>query len=402
VATLKRFIDDCHAAGLLVCAHTLPTFVPNAARVATERGRDLRRGPNGEPVVVTGGIGYHLDLWNGGVARQCEQIAAIYREAGFDYIYADGLEEVPEPYWCSTAVAVQEVHAALVGVDRPPLWIEASAHVMNALWPYVAINGQTDWYLQKAPFRAEANRNVAYMLQDAENPTPRQLGWAPICHPNFAETTPDEVEYLLARSMAWDVPIVFVMWSYSLNAWSHRDASLHLIYLYEKLRLQGHFPAALRLAARKVDQDYMLFPDGERYHWLDCEALPMTSAVQLAEKHNGVAVSAALRGYVSRSPHDGAWHATLWAQPVTADGKTIRSSQLTAQENPQPVHLDGVRVRLPKVASANVSVSDIWSAKVTTVDAAGDTLVPLASRIYLKLPATLDAKALLRGATVER
>jgi len=396
-ATLKAWIAEAHGAGLLVGAHTLPTFAPPNASIAAASSSAVRRDDSGRPWAVPGGLGYQLDLWRGGFGAQARQIARAVSEAGFDYVYADGLEELPEPLWCSTAVAVRELYEALRSAGRAPRWIEGSSHVSGALWPLIAIHGQIDYYLHQATFRSEVDRNVAHMLKDPGNPSPRQLGWAPLCHPRFPETTPDELEYALGRSLAYDVPIVLVMWGGSVESWTHRDANLHMIYLYEKLRLEQYFPAEVRAELRRPGRDQVLFPDGARYRLLRCRSAPegpRVASVEIGEKRAGPGqpdgaprpVSVALRALASEKAEDGAWFVSLWAEPRGADGRPLLSQRFGADGKPAaPVALDGLCVVLPGVRPEQVKVCDIRGRAIEVSAGREGVSIPLTTRVYVRL-----------------
>jgi hypothetical protein len=402
--TLKDWIREAHDAGLLVGAHMLHTVGVTRGPVGPGDATPVRRDAAGQPIRAAEGPGYQLDLWNGGVAWQSRQIAAVFSEAGFDYLYADALEDVPESYWCSTAVAVAELYEALKAAGAPPRWMEGSAHNMNGLWPYIAVHGQTDWYLHKASFREEVNRNVRDMTFDARNPAPRQMGWAPICHTIYPETTPDELEYLLSRSLAWDVPVVYIMWGHTVNAWTHRDANLHLMYLYEKLRIEQYFSAELRRAARQADRDFMLFPDDGGHRLIECAPLSTEAAAEVPHEAAGGArtLRVALRAFASRGVHAGQRYVSAWAQPLGPDGKPVMATALAGAGPPRRVEFDGLRLQLAGLRADGVRVCDIWGREIAPRDDDAGLVLPFSTRVYLKLPATCEPAVLFRSARLVR
>lgn len=310
--------------------------------------------------------GYQWSLADGGVKLQCDEVAAAVAQAGFDYVYADALEEVPEPHWYTAGRAVAVLLESLAAAQAAPLYLESSAHRIGWLWPLVAVHGQIDYYLFQSTFKQEVDRNLEHLLIDATDGALRQFGWAPLNHPFLPHATPDDLEYLLAKSVAYDAPVVVVLFVWSLPNWTHRDANWRLMKTYEELRLSGAFPYAARVAARQPGKDFMHFADDAGNNYL--------TPVSLLNIANN---SPLARGFISDDALRGDWFASLWP----ADDQVLT-------------------MRLPGVAPENLIVREYDGALIEPLVDGSDLLVPLGTRIYVQMVNVADPWSMFQNAAL--
>jgi hypothetical protein len=195
------------------------------------------------------------------------------------------------------------------------------------------------------------DRNIQHMLVDPTDGALRQLGWAPLNHPFLPHATPDDLEYLLAKSAAYDVPVMVVLFIYSLPNWANSAANWHLMKTYDELRLSGGLSFVSRLSAREPGKDFMKFTDEVGNHFL-------TAVSQLAIAAN----SPLVRGFITDDALRGDRFVTLW-----------------------PVGNEGFTLRLPGVAPDALTARDYLGDRLDTTPSGGDLLVPLGSRIYIQL-----------------
>ena len=181
---------------------------------------------------------YQWGIASGGVEQWCTDLAARLDAADIRVVYMDGAGWTQEPHWYSLAYLSNTLYQAM---PSPPLWFECSDIITNLCWPLVAISGQIDYYVPENQFKSEVDRNINQMLA-ISGFTLRQLGWPPLGEGASFQSTPDELEYVLAKSLAYDVPVVFHVWMSALHTWPHRSANFYLMSQYEQLRLSNHFP----------------------------------------------------------------------------------------------------------------------------------------------------------------
>ncbi len=320
----------------------------------------------GRLVVTTRYPYFEWDIASGGLEQWCRDIAAAVDAAGFDYVYVDHLEDVEGPDWYTYGLTPWLMHSALVSKPR---WMEASINTGMFSMPLIGVSGQTD-YIWSNGFRSEVNRNLGVTTSNWYRFDTLQLGWAQPSNSVSEHTTPDEFEYLLAKSIAYDMPVVLQVWLDRLIAWPNRDANLALMNRYEQVRLAGTVSTAQRLAAQRLDQNFLLFRDAAGAPQLEAATrLPIASH------------SSDVRGFISTRAIGGVRYATLWP---------------TQRSGAYELLLDGVD-------AGDIAVENTTAQPIPLTDLGNGLLrVPLLERIYIRLlnvpdPARVFSNATLRA-----
>jgi hypothetical protein len=186
-------------------------------------------------------------------------IARVYNTCGFDMIYQDGSEGMP-----GGGYGMARMREAIFKRLRGDVLVEASAwghyewafHSRFGAWDY------PNWGLKRfvdAHCRANEDFRTAALL-------PGQLGWWVIFGPDrdHPAETPDEFEYLCCKSLAYDTPTSFEGVSVGVPANARQNEYLAMLGRYEKLRLSGRCPKALREKLKTNRGDFHLVegPDG--------------------------------------------------------------------------------------------------------------------------------------------
>lgn len=312
------------------------------------------------------GLFYIWDIGSGGVAQWCSDIARHYDAAGFQFFYTDDVH-VLEPFWYTQGLINYEL---LKAMTVRPLIGEGVANTGAFSWPLVSVTGQIDYRLHLNRFKDEVDRNLREieMWKGITGYIPKQIGWSQLTPPGSPDTTPDELEYLLAKSVAYDMPVVYQMWMSRVSSWPHKEANLTLMARYEQLRLSGYLPVHARLAAQKMGKDFMLFTDdGGTHHLVPVSIMSIGGGSRL------------VRGFVSDSPVGGSRYATLWP---------------TAGVMPVILIMDGL-------TPGDVVVRDYNGNPVpVSVVAPGQIAIQFTSRIYLRLANVADPLRAFDHATV--
>jgi hypothetical protein len=306
----------------------------------------------GHLVVTYDGYFYVWDIASGGLSQWCADIAREYDAAGFQFFYADDAQDVEEPHWYTVGLTVHELQKAMT---VPPEMGEGSISTATFAWPLLTATGTIDYKIDRNRFKDEVDRNVRDIEKwsDVTGYIPKQLGWAQLAVPRLPATTPDDLEYILAKSAAYDMPVVYQMWMSMMDSWPHKDANLTLMARYEQLRLSGYLPVHQRLVAQKLGKDFMLFTDdGGTHHLVPVSVMSIGGG------------SALVRGFVTDGPVSGYRHATLWP--------TVNAMSLI-------LIMDGL---IP----ADVVVTDYnGNAIPASAVAPGQIAIEFSSRIYIKL-----------------
>lgn len=309
--------------------------------------------------------GYELDL-AGGVQQYSADIATKLDAAGFDYIYLDGLEYRDCPEWYSLNAQKYAIYDAMT---NKPAWVEASGNAGSHSWPMLGMDGQIDYtYIEVDGLKSEVNRDLERKLSSGQRAlteyTQLQLGWVELSNPSTRHTTIDEIEYALAKSVAYDMPVTIQVWLSSLESWPNRDANLWLLNQYEQLRLSGYFTQAEKDAAKAVDKDFMLFrrPNGA---W----------SLERAWLLN---ISRQVRGYITRSAMDGVRYATVW-----------------------PLEDEVLAVTLVAPAVGSFTVEDYAGNPVPVVNLGGGLYkFMLGTRVYVRMVNVPDAESIFDQAVI--
>ncbi len=298
-------------------------------------------------VAIDENFWYEWDLASGGIAQQCTDTAQGINQVGFDFVYADNLEDSEDPEWYLVGLLPYELYARL---NPKPAWMEGSGYGAFS-WTMLAVSGQID-YNCAANFRSEVDRNVTWMLNPAFDFDVRQLGWArPSCSP-VNHISADEFEYLLAKSIAHDAAVTLQLWPQWIDFWPNRDANLFLMNTYEVLRVGNYFPSAVREAAKAPGVDFMLFttPAGNSH-------LAQTTRVPIAGDAYQV------RGFISNNALDGERYLTIWPTDST---------------QPQTLYVFGI-------TPADLEVRDYGGTLMSVTPGNGYVAVPVTTREYIRL-----------------
>ena len=194
------------------------------------------------------------------VEKVADAIARVYNTCGMDQIYMDGAEAMRG--WYGIA---RMRHAIFTRLERPAL-VEASCWDHHS-WPFHSRVGAWDhpkWGLKRFAddhLRAVEQYRRSYLLEG-------QLGWWVILGPNrdWDMEMPDEIEYLCAKALAYDVPLSFQ----SVTATgtppnARQEEYFTTIGRYEQLRLANYFAEPLKEKLREERQEFRLnqADDGE-------------------------------------------------------------------------------------------------------------------------------------------
>ena len=277
--------------------------------------QDHLAGESVQHLAVASSSSYQWSIVNSGVKDWCHTLAQRLFRAGMDYAYLDCVTGTQLPLWYSVPYQMITLHEQF-GLYKPLLWVESGDTLDGFCYPLVAISGQMDYWGHahgdpNHSFKEEVDTNIAVTFAQVPGYCPRQLGWAPLNYSFIKsdfQATPDDLEYILAKSVAHDVPTVFQIWTSHMDEWPNRDANLYLISRYEQLRLDGYFPVLVRIAAQKPGQDFMLFDtDPGNSH------LVQTSLLNIADSSEDV------RGFITDKALGGDRYVTLWPTAAEAD-----------------------------------------------------------------------------------
>ncbi|NQT11779.1 MAG: LamG domain-containing protein, partial [Planctomycetes bacterium] len=195
------------------------------------------------------------------VDEVAERIAGVYNACELDQIYMDGAEAMRG--WYGIARMRQAIFTRL---ERPAL-VEASCWDHHS-WVFHSRVGAWDhpkWGLKRFAddhLRAVEQYRRACLLE-------AQLGWWVILGPgrDWRMEMPDEIEYLSAKALAYDVPLSFQsVAATGRPANARQDELLTTIGRYERLRLANYFGETAKERLREERQEFRL-AQADDGHW---------------------------------------------------------------------------------------------------------------------------------------
>ncbi|MCS7305425.1 MAG: hypothetical protein NZ602_10015 [Thermoguttaceae bacterium] len=188
------------------------------------------------------------------VEEIAEAVGRVFNTCGFDMIYMDGAEGMPGDWY-----GISRMREAIYKRIQRPVLVEASCWDYHS-WAFHSRLGAWDhpnWGLK--PFvDLHCRSNLEYRKNTL---LPVQLGWWAILGPSQDHDAelPDEFEYLCAKALAFDMPMSFQGISPGQKPWCARQEEyLQMLGRYERLRLSGQVPPAIRDRLKQEGQDFHL------------------------------------------------------------------------------------------------------------------------------------------------
>jgi hypothetical protein len=226
--------------------------------------------------------GYIIDQETDLMAEVADRIAGIFNTCGFDMVYFDGGEDVDRRRFRYYASNFQE--QAMRRFAKRPI-VHMGTIMTHRLWHSFARSSTVDTYLNtirgqiiggKPPaewptVKQHINRSVRYMLEVRKSMMPGELGWFGIWprQENTDGLQLDEIEYLMAKSLGYDVPVSLQTSFASMGAHPLTPEILNIVRMYETLRLGEGCPEQVRERLREQDRDVIMVNRAEGRSFVD-------------------------------------------------------------------------------------------------------------------------------------
>jgi len=237
-------------------------------------------GTTGRHYGVDGCInGYIVDQETDLLREATGRLARIFNTCGFDMVYFDGGEDVDRRRFHHYVSKFQAV--AMQQFAKRPI-VHMGTIMTHELWHSFTRSGTVDTYPNTIRGRLIAGgtwdtlptvrdhieKSVAYLLKCREDRVPGELGWFGIWprSKDFNGLGLDEIEYLMARSLAYDAPISLQTSFRRLDAHPLTPGILEIVRAYETLRMAGGMDAAVLRPLREKGRDVVLLrrtPDAD-------------------------------------------------------------------------------------------------------------------------------------------
>ncbi len=192
------------------------------------------------------------------VDELANSIATVYNSCGFDALYLDGAEGMGD--WHAVAVMKRAIFTRL---KRRAL-VESSDSDAES-WSFLSRVGALDHPF----FGLKRFVDMHFAQLSSEQNTlllPEQAGWWSISGPayDYDAERPDEMEYLAAKCLGWDVPMSLENVTLGARPANARQSELlAMLGRYERLRLAGYFSNAVREKLRVPGDEFHLEQDAQ-------------------------------------------------------------------------------------------------------------------------------------------
>lgn len=214
----------------------------------------------GAHVALLADHAYRVFLTNADLSQQvATNIAQLFNETGVRQISFDGIEGNQSTGMGNygEALFTSTWYATLSDDLRRHLIVDAS-RTNHYFWHiYTRMNWGEPWYAGFRESQTEYRlKNQPYFRR---NLMPGMLGWFRMTD----ETTIEDVEWMLARSAAFDAGYAFVTGYPELEGNGFTDRILNAIGLWERARMAGAFTIEQKHRMEDVESEFHLEPDGD-------------------------------------------------------------------------------------------------------------------------------------------
>lgn len=199
--------------------------------------------------------GYKVFLTEAALGKEmAENIADLYNETGLRQISFDGLEGNRSTGMGNYGeILFTKAWYDKINDDIKSHYIADASRTSHYFWHmYTRMNWGEPWYAGFRESQTEYRlKNQAYFKR---NLMPGMLGWFRMT----SETSMEDIEWMLARSAAFDAGYAFVVDYKSLDENKHTDQIMNLIGEWEKARISGSFTEEQKLLMQDVNNEFHL------------------------------------------------------------------------------------------------------------------------------------------------
>ena len=197
---------------------------------------------------------------NTGIQREiAERLGRIYAEAGFRFVYFDGAEDVPMPYWYNVSRSQSVVYDALQPV---PLFAEGALK-SHFGWHILSRGNAFDIFPPEYIRPAMKRYTLRGAARNAEDFTAVDFGWVNYLAPGDATIgmQPDMYEYIYSKALAWDAPVSLVGNLEELRRHPRTEDNLRVMERWERAKLEDAFTPEEKEMLKDPDREFFLFED---------------------------------------------------------------------------------------------------------------------------------------------
>lgn len=185
-----------------------------------------------------------------------DRIKKIYEEAGFQFVYYDGAEDVSPPFWFNVARAQWVVGQRL---DPQPIFAEGACK-SHFSWHILTRGNAFDVFRPEVIKAATRAYPAAEVERAARDFTAINFGWIGYWAPDKTTmgTQPDMLEYVTSRAAAWDCPIALVGDLDAMDRHPRTPDNCEVLRRWEQIRERKWLTHEQKKALRNLEQEHTL------------------------------------------------------------------------------------------------------------------------------------------------
>lgn len=195
---------------------------------------------------------------NTGIQREiAERLGAIYRGAGFRFVYFDGAEDVPDPYWYNVSRSQKVVYDALAPA---PLFAEGALKSHYG-WHILSRGNAFDTFPPERIRPAMKRYTLRGAARNAADFTAVDFGWVNYVAPDDKSIgmQPDMFEYIYSKALAWDSPVSLVGNLGEIRRHARTEDNLRVMARWEDAKLRDVFTAEQKQMLRDPEREFLLW-----------------------------------------------------------------------------------------------------------------------------------------------
>ena len=199
-----------------------------------------------------------------------ERLAHIYREVGFRFVYFDGAEDVPYPYWYNVSRSQNVVYNAL---DPKPIFSEGALKSHYG-WHILTRGNAFDIFPPERIRTAMKRYTLRCARRIADDFTSVNFGWANYLAPSEHSIgmQADMFDYICSKALAWDAPISLIANLPDLRKHPRTDDILRTVALWEQAKIENRFSDREKQLLKDPDREFTLLECKNRkgvelYEW---------------------------------------------------------------------------------------------------------------------------------------
>lgn len=185
-----------------------------------------------------------------------ERLAGMVKEAGFQFLYFDGAEDVNQPYWFNVSLAQKRLYDKL---QPKPIFAEGSCKT-HFNWHMMSRGNAFDTFDPEEIKEAVNERYIPAAEYNAENFTTVNFGWIDPIPPG--EKTiglqPDMVEYVASHAAGWDAPLSLIGDLNEFKSNPRTPDNLAIFKYWEEARRVHFFTEADKISLRELNREFIL------------------------------------------------------------------------------------------------------------------------------------------------